>query len=78
MPSSRSLFVVLLVAATSAVLTLAAAPGAKANHLTPAMARAILLAGMEHEMDGVATAVRLFVDGVAGWCMCGVVYSVGM
>lgn len=60
MPSNRSLFVALLVAASAVLLQVHAAPGAKANHLTPALARAILLAGMEHEMDGVATAVRFF------------------
>lgn len=62
MPSNRSLLLALLVAAASALVVVhSAAPGAKANHLTPAIARAILLAGMEHEMDGLATAVRFFV-----------------
>jgi len=69
MPSTLSLFITLLVSASAVLLQVHAAPGAKTNHnhLTPSMARAILIAGMEHEMDDVATAVRFLVGCVGGW-----------
>jgi len=61
MPLKRSLLFPLLAAALAIAFQVhAIAPGPKANHLTPFIARGILLAGMEHEMDSVATAVSLF------------------
>lgn len=67
MPSSQSFLLAFLAAASAVIPQVhAAAPGAKANHLTPAMARGILLAGMEHEMDSVATAVSLFAVWLVG------------
>ncbi|GAB5036267.1 violaxanthin de-epoxidase [Nannochloropsis oceanica] len=57
MPLKRSLLFPLLAAALAIAFQVhAIAPGPKANHLTPFIARGILLAGMEHEMDSVATA----------------------